>query len=194
MKKVLILGLLFLGFLVGGASLEEGRTLKTDAFGWDTIGEQTTAVTVSTYVVHYTDAVSAYSDSVYTTFDPYRINTLGLRFVMNDDHLNDAVFQVFMGKGVEDYLVRIATLTIQAGTAISGHSISAPDTTTDTVSTHFCDTITVSNENWITALTAVDNGGNNRIATVWWDLHGYSTIMLVGTTLDSTTLVQATGF
>lgn len=187
-----------LGWVVLAMVLVAGFTpyaLKTDRFGWEvsdlstktTRGETTTAYTTPDVTERdYTNLVANHADAIIFTLDPYRYNILGMRFITDDDG-DDTVFDLFASKG-QDYFTRIATLTLVGGT------VSGPDTSTNAGASVFCDTITISNEFWISTLNDVDNAGADRIAMLYLDMHGYDTWALIGTTVDDTTLVQITGY
>jgi hypothetical protein len=161
---------------------------KTKAFVWETIGEVTTAEAASPAVDErdYTNMVANHTNSVFITFDPLRWNSMGLRFVVDDDG-DDTVFDIFATKGQSDYFTRIVTLTLKGGTQVG------PATSTD-ASTVFCDTITKTNEFWPKTITVTDGAGNDRIASVWFDMIGFDTWAFIPTTVDDTTVIQATGF
>ncbi len=181
MKKVIIAIVVVL-FVMGATNV-----LRTDDFGWETAGETTTAYTTPAVNERdYTNLTANHTDAVVFTLKPYRWNAIGVRFVVDDDG-DDTVFDVFATKGITDHFTRIATLTIKGGTQVG------PDTSTDTTAAVFCDTITVTNGNWITAVTVVDGAGADRMSTIWWDMNGFNTWAFVGTTVDDTTLVQITG-
>jgi hypothetical protein len=187
MKKLQGFALCLILILAMGATTYKGDALRTDSFGWETLGTTTTAYTTPAVNERdYTNFTTNHSDAVTKTFSPYRYNNIGLRFIVDDDG-DDTVFDVFASRG-QDYFNRVATLTLKGGTA------SGPGTSTDSTSAVFCDTITVTNSNWITAITVVDGGGADRQSTIWLDLNGYDTMSLVGTTVDDTTMVQVTGF
>ena len=163
------------------------NVLITEDFTWSTIGETTTAYTSPAVNERdYANLVANHSDAIVFTLDPYRWNSIGLRFIVDDDG-DDTVFDVFASKGKLDHFTRMATLTLKGGTQVG------PDTSTGS-SAVFCDTIAVSNSFWISAITVVDGGAADRMATIWWDMNGFNTWALVGTTVDDTTLVQATGY
>jgi hypothetical protein len=172
--------------LVMGATTYRGDALRTDSFGWETLGETTTAYTTPAVTERdYTNLAANHTDAIIKTITPYRYNNIGLRFIVDDDG-DDTVFDLFASKG-QDYFNRVCTITLKGGT------VSGPGTSTDSSAAVFCDTLTLTNSNWITAITAVDGGGADRQSTVWLDLNGYDTLALVGTTVDDTTLVQITG-
>ena len=169
--------------------------LKTDNFGWEVSdlstktnrGETTTAYTTPAVTERdYANLIANHADAVIFTLNPYRYNTIGCRFIVDDED-DDTVFDVFATKKKTDHFTRIATLTIKGGT------VSGPDTSTNAGASVFCDTITVTNEFWITSLKVVDGGATDRMSTIWWDMHGYDTWAFIGTTVDDTTLVQITG-
>ncbi len=161
--------------------------LRTDNFGWETVGETTTAYTTPGVTERdYTNLVANHTDAIVFTLEPFRWNTMGLRIVVDDDG-DDTVFDVFASKG-QDYFQKVCTLTCKGGTQ------TGPATSTETTSGVFCDTITVSAEQWITSLVFVQEASTNELGTVWIDLKGYDTWALIGTTVDDTTLVQATGY
>jgi hypothetical protein len=188
MKKLKVIGwVAFIALLVMGATQYPGEALRTDSYGWQKLGETTTAYSSAAETERdYTTYVANHSDAIVHTFDPFRYNNIGFRFIVDDDG-DDTVFDVMASRG-EDYFTRIATLTLKGGTA------SGPATSTDSTSAVFCDTITVSNSNWITAITAVDNAGGNRQATIWWDANGYDTWSFLATTVDDTTRVDVSGY
>ena len=164
-----------------------GNVLTTKDYTWSPVGETTTAYTTPAVNERdYTNLTANHTDAVVFTLTPYRWNVIGLRFIVDDDG-DDTVFDVFASKGITDHFTRIATLTIKGGTQVG------PDTSTDS-SAVFCDTITVTNSFWVSTITVVDGGGADRMSTIYWDMAGYNTWALVGTTVDDTTLVQATGY
>ena len=168
--------------LVMGATTYRGDSLRTDSYGWELMGQTATAESASPVQRDYATFVSDNTNSIIKTFTPYRYNNIGMRFIVDNPDTTGATIDVFASKG-QDYFNRVMTLAVTGGTA------SGPDTSTDS-SAVFCDTITVTNSNWITAVTAVDNGGNNRQASVWLDANGYDTWAFVPTTVSGTTTVR----
>ncbi len=187
MKKILIGCLIVCAVLVAGATKYNGLTLKTDSFSWETAGEVTTAEAASPAVNErdYTNMVANHTNSQIFTLFPYRYNIIGLRFVV-DDAADSTVFDIFASKG-QDFFTRIATLTITGGAQVG------PATSTETTSGVFCDTIAITNEQWITALTVVDGAAADRIASVWFDMHGFDTWAFIPTTVGDTTAIYFTG-
>lgn len=184
-KKIFKLVVVLVAILLMGAT--SVNVLRTDDFGWETAGETTTAYTSPAVDERdYTNFTTNHSDAVVFTLKPYRWNAIGVRFIVDDDG-DDTVFDVFATKGINDHFTQIATLTIKGGTQVG------PPTSTATTSGVFADTITVTNGEWITTITTVDNAGGDTIATIWWDMNGFNTWGFVGTTVDDTTLVQITG-
>jgi len=179
--------LILLGMVVVLAMGASETVIRTDRFGWETMGETTTAYTTPAVNERdYTNLVANHADAVVFTLAPYRWNAILMRFVVDDD-ADDTVFDLFASKG-QDHFTRIATLTLKGGTQVG------PATSTATTGGVFVDTITITNEFWYTTLHAVDGAGADRIASLRFDACGFDTFALVGTTVDDTTLVQATGY
>ncbi len=186
MKKLVLAAMVVIVFFV------MGNALRTDNTTWVTLGECTGAALTTPAVGErdYANMVANHSTAViWTATRPYSVNNIGLRFVVDDDA--DAwVVDVFATRGKGDYFTRIATLTLTGGTQIG------PPTTTDTTSGVFCDTIAITNSNWITAITLVDNAAGNQMSTVWFDMNGYDTLAFIHTTAETSEvlLIQACYF
>ena len=184
MKKYVV-GFMIVALLSMGATTQVGRSVRTDNYGWERGGETTTAYTSPAVNERdYANLIANHSDAIVFTLEPYRWNSITVRFIVDDD-ADDTVFDVFASKG-QDYFTRICTLTLVGGTA------SAPSTSTGSAAV-FVDTITITNEVWATDIKEVDAGGADRQSTVTWDMRGYDTYAFIGTTVDDTTLVQITG-
>lgn len=185
MKKVV----LFLTLLV--CVFVMGNVLTTKDYIWGLAGNHTSTAYTSPDNAErdYDNLVANHTAAIVFTLDPYRWNVLGLRFIVDD--AGDAwVYDLFATKGKSDYFNRVATFSVTGGTQVG------PATLTDTTSGVFCDTIAVTNSNWVSTITVVDGSAGNRMGTVWLDMAGYNTWALVATTVESseTGLVQITGY
>ena len=187
----------WLGWIVLAVILVAGFTpyaLKTDNFGWEVSdlstktnrGETTTAYTTPAVTERdYDNLIANHADAVVFTLDPFRYNVITCRFIVDDDG-DDTVFDVFASKG-QDYFIHAMTLTLK------GSTVSGPDTSTNPGASVFCDTITPTiTSGWWSTVTVVSGGADTQ-AQVSWDLQGFDTWALIGTTVDDTTLVQITG-
>ena len=162
-----------------------GYALRTDQFDWEKFGETATAYTTPAVTERdYTNFTANHPNAPILRVSA-EYNGLLFRFVVDDD-ADDTVFDVFASRG-EDYLTRIATFTLIGGTQVG------PATSTD-AATVFCDTLTITNEQWGTTMKVIDGLGGDRIASVMFDAMGYDTFAFVGTTVDDTTLIQISGY
>ena len=194
MKKWILISVVFVVSLFAGyapATNQLGYALRTDQFGWEEVGEVVTAISSPDgaerdYTTFHTNHVVAVSSAIIYTLPP-RYNSLGLRFSMTGEAL-DTQIDLFASKG-QDYFKRVATLSLVGG------AVSGSDTTGHlTNGSVFSDTITITNETWISSLTGVDNAGGNRQASVWLDSKGYDTWAFVPVIADSITLIEISGY
>lgn len=88
---------------------------------------------------------------------------------------------------------RVAEGTITTGTQAV---VRWPHNGVEVANTFWCDTITITNENWVKEVEATDDGSLNSVASLWMDAAGYRFFMFEfrTTEADATALTNLTAY
>jgi hypothetical protein len=96
-----------------------------------------------------------------------------MRFRVDGSDGDSNVLNLYAMAGASDHYTLIGTLTLTAGTQV------------DADSNLFCDTISIASELWIDDIVILSDAANG-IARVALNLQGYTHILAIATTLNST--------
>ena len=141
-------------------------------YNWQSLGSLTATASISA-----TDKSKVTVEALTCVIDRIDPGTVAVNYrFLCDGNAEAHVVDVYAMRG-NDHYTRICTLAITGGQAVDG-----------TVGV-FCDTVAVSNEEWLTDI-GVASPVNDDIASIAIHTHGYSSILFLATTFGSTNALQ----